>query len=152
MTDIDFPAPHVYRLPESKPDPRIITVGTVTVSETEIMVAGWAVKGMTLAELAEYAARWAEDHVEALLATIATLRADSIATLRADSAATIDQWADALTTIAALRAALEPAQRLVDVIFAEAQAEPFILPLRGMRAAGDLRAALAALAAAKETP
>jgi len=46
--------------------------------------------------------------------------------------------------IAALRAALKPAQRLVDVIFAEAQAEPFILPLRGMRAAGDLRAALAA--------
>lgn len=38
-----------------------------------------------------------------------------------------------------LRAA---AQRLVDVIFAEAQAEPFILPLRGMRAAGDLRRAL----------
>jgi len=52
-------------------------------------------------------------------------------------------------TIAALRAALEPAQRLVDVIFAEAQAEPFILPVRGMRAAGDLRAALTA---AKETP
>ena len=38
----------------------------------------------------------------------------------------------------------EAAQRLVDVIFAEAQAEPFVLPLRGMRAANDLRAALAA--------
>ena len=36
----------------------------------------------------------------------------------------------------------EAAQRLVDVIFAEAQAEPFVLPLRGMRAANDLRAAL----------
>ena len=72
-----------------------------------------------------------------------------VAALRDDSAATIDRWVDALATIAALRAALEPAQRLVDVIFAEAQAEPFILPLRGMRAAGDLRAALAA---AKETP
>jgi hypothetical protein len=37
----------------------------------------------------------------------------------------------------------EAAQRLVDVIFAEAQSEPFVLPLRGMRAANDLRAALA---------
>jgi hypothetical protein len=50
--------------------------------------------------------------------------------------------------------ALDAAQRLVDVIFAEAQSEPYVLPLRGMRAASDLRRALARLAseeAAQET-
>ena len=46
--------------------------------------------------------------------------------------------------IATLRAALEPAERLIEVLDAMVLDEPYALPLRGMRALGDLRAALAA--------
>jgi hypothetical protein len=55
---------YIYRLPEIAPDPRIIVTGYVTVREREIEVSGWTVEEMTLPELAEYAARWAEDRLD----------------------------------------------------------------------------------------
>ncbi len=63
MTDPRIAAPYIYRLPEDKPDPRIITTGTVIIREGEIEVSGWVVNDMTLPDLAEYAVRWAEDRL-----------------------------------------------------------------------------------------
>lgn len=57
------PETYIYRLSEPKPDPRVIVTGRVVVRETEIEVSGWSVEGMTIQDLAEYAARWAEDRL-----------------------------------------------------------------------------------------
>jgi len=118
------------------------------------------------AELAPLRAQYAAQ----LNLTIATLRADltiadttaanlhdeirkrdeAIATLRADVAATIDRWAEALSEIATLRAALDAGTALLGY-----------MDYGRMRVGGDeanraylaaWRAARAALATAKETP